>query len=312
MQMPGRSYTSGNESYRYGFNGQEKSPEIFEGSTTALFWEYDSRLGRRWNRDPKPNVSISNYAMFSNNPIWFSDIALDTPTVKEAAMMSKLVYGDKLTKENQAEYDKSGWKLSNAVQGVEYEKKSGLKSALFERTIDGKTEYTLAFAGTEDIGKDGVADLKQVLGMSKQYNEALKDAKDISTALVGKELTFTGHSLGGGLANVSALYTGKASLTFNPAWVSTATMVRYGLSFKPQTGLSNYVILGEILNSVQRAANTNPIPQMNLLQNVGKTHYLFSTLPLVPIYGTLKSHSIDKIINEIEDVKKYNTVKDGQ
>ncbi|MCA6445111.1 MAG: hypothetical protein IM600_16905 [Bacteroidetes bacterium] len=309
--MPGRKLSGG---YRFGFNSIEKADEISGTGNhyTALFGEYDPRIGRRWNKDPKPNTSLSVYSMFSNNPIWFSDIALDTPTVKEAALMSKLVYGDKLTKENQAEFDRSGWKLSNGVQGLEYEKKSGFKSALFERAINGKIEYTLAFAGTEDIGKDGVADLKQILGMSKQYNEALKNAKDISTALGGKELTFTGHSLGGGLANASALYTGKASLTFNPAWVSTATMVRYGLSFKPQSGLSNYVILGEILNSVQQAANPNPIPQMNLLQNVGKTHYLYSALPLVPIYGTLKSHSIDKVIDEIEDVKKYNTVKDGQ
>lgn len=80
----------------------------------------------------------------------------------------------------------------------------------------------------------------------------MKNAKHVSTALAGAELTFTGHSLGGGLANAFALYTGKASITFNPAWVSTATMVRYGLSFPPQSGLSNYVILGEILNSFKK------------------------------------------------------------
>jgi len=35
--------------YRYGFNGQEKSDEIKgEGNSyTALFWEYDPRIGRR-------------------------------------------------------------------------------------------------------------------------------------------------------------------------------------------------------------------------------------------------------------------------
>jgi hypothetical protein len=61
--------------YRRGFNGQEKVDEI-SGSgnhNTALFWEYDTRLGRRWNRDPKPNPSLSDYATFANNPIWFND-----------------------------------------------------------------------------------------------------------------------------------------------------------------------------------------------------------------------------------------------
>jgi hypothetical protein len=43
-----------------------------------MYWEYDSRIGRRWNVDPKPNPSISNYATFANNPIWFSDPLGDT------------------------------------------------------------------------------------------------------------------------------------------------------------------------------------------------------------------------------------------
>ncbi|MES2430943.1 MAG: hypothetical protein V4556_08400 [Bacteroidota bacterium] len=72
LQMSGRSYTSGNE-YRYGFNGQEKSEEIAGGLTTAMFWEYDSRIGRRWNVDPKPEISLSPYNCFGSNPIFYSD-----------------------------------------------------------------------------------------------------------------------------------------------------------------------------------------------------------------------------------------------
>jgi len=59
--------------YRYGFNTQEKIFEINKDHYTARYWEYDSRLGRRWNVDPKPNPSISDYATFSNYPIWFKD-----------------------------------------------------------------------------------------------------------------------------------------------------------------------------------------------------------------------------------------------
>jgi len=67
MEMPNRTYSS--STARYGQYGQEKTPEIDENHYTAQYWEYDSRLGRRWNMDPKPNVSISNYACFANNPI---------------------------------------------------------------------------------------------------------------------------------------------------------------------------------------------------------------------------------------------------
>ena len=61
--------------YRYGFNGQECSDEVYgKGNlNTALFWEYDTRLGRRWNLDPVVQISISNYAAFRNNPILFVD-----------------------------------------------------------------------------------------------------------------------------------------------------------------------------------------------------------------------------------------------
>ncbi len=80
MQMPGRSYSSGNDSFRYSFNSQEKTDEIAGAGnhTTALFWEYDTRLGRRWNLDPKPNTSKSGYAAFANNPIFFVDVNGDT------------------------------------------------------------------------------------------------------------------------------------------------------------------------------------------------------------------------------------------
>jgi len=57
-------------SYPYGgANGQMKDDEVFKGAYTAEFWEYDSRLGRRWNLDPNPQVFISDYGTFGNNPI---------------------------------------------------------------------------------------------------------------------------------------------------------------------------------------------------------------------------------------------------
>ena len=64
----------------YGFNGQEKVDEVAgEGNhNTAMFWEYDTRTGRRWNLDPNPQISISDYAVFGNNPILNNDPDGDT------------------------------------------------------------------------------------------------------------------------------------------------------------------------------------------------------------------------------------------
>jgi len=73
MGMSGQNFQASTNSYRYSINGQEAEFELNKNITTALFWEYDSRIGRRWNVDPKPNPSASNYSVFENNPILFPD-----------------------------------------------------------------------------------------------------------------------------------------------------------------------------------------------------------------------------------------------
>jgi murein DD-endopeptidase MepM/ murein hydrolase activator NlpD len=83
MQMPGRNFSSAS-GYRFGFNGQEMDNEIAgKGNiNTALYWEYDTRLGRRWNLDPKPDAEVSSFSCFRNNPIFLSDIFGDIPWAK--------------------------------------------------------------------------------------------------------------------------------------------------------------------------------------------------------------------------------------
>ncbi|RFM27924.1 hypothetical protein DXN05_10275 [Deminuibacter soli] len=96
MEMPGRVYSGGK--YRYGFNGQEKSDEIAANTTTAEFWQYDARIGRRWNTDPVPKSMISPYATLGNNPITYVDpdgadtltFTKNTTIRKEVRMSGKL------------------------------------------------------------------------------------------------------------------------------------------------------------------------------------------------------------------------------
>jgi RHS repeat-associated protein len=63
------------ECYRYSFQGQEKDDEISGtgNSYTAEFWQYDPRLGRRWNLDPVVKEWESPYSCFSDNPVLFID-----------------------------------------------------------------------------------------------------------------------------------------------------------------------------------------------------------------------------------------------
>jgi hypothetical protein len=70
----GRGYAT--ETYRFGYNAQEKTDEISGTGNhfTAQFWEYDGRLGRRWNTDPVDKPWESLYACLSDNPIWVLDL----------------------------------------------------------------------------------------------------------------------------------------------------------------------------------------------------------------------------------------------
>ena len=89
--MPGRSFSA--NSYRYGgAGGQEMDNEIYGSagtSYTAEYWQYDSRLMRRWNVDPMTYPWQSSYAAFNNNPIYFIDPLGLFGTRKEARQYKK-------------------------------------------------------------------------------------------------------------------------------------------------------------------------------------------------------------------------------
>jgi len=72
MLMPERN---GGANYRYGYGSQERDDEVSGkgNSYTATYWQYDSRLGRRWNIDPVTYPWQSAYSTNNNNPIIFTD-----------------------------------------------------------------------------------------------------------------------------------------------------------------------------------------------------------------------------------------------
>ena len=111
--MATRTYTAPNSSYRFHFNGQEKDDEVSGGGNTmtATFWEYDARLGRRWNLDPKPDISISSYSCFRNNPILFNDV--DGDTVKFGGFIDRVraTIGKIFSKDFREKFKK--WDASN-------------------------------------------------------------------------------------------------------------------------------------------------------------------------------------------------------
>ena len=254
MMMPGRKYSVANTNYRYGFNGQEKSTEINGSGNlyTAKFWEYDSRIGRRWNVDPKPAIGLSVYSCFENNPLLLADINGDKPTRKQAAAMADDVYNKESNKKL-----RGGWRRSEIkINGVDKDKLTddniGLKSAIYGK-VNKKgevTEYSYATAGTDFTSiEDWKNNIFQIPGLSEQYKQSTNNAGIISNALGNQELTFVGHSLGGGLAAANAMKTGRDAVTFNAASVTLFTRFMNALPYTPR--IDAYIVKGEILDRLQ-------------------------------------------------------------
>lgn len=84
--MPEWAVKSCIDYYRYGYNGQMKVNEWagLGNHTTAENWEYSTQTGKRYNKDNKPNPSISPYAVFENSPIWKSDPLGDSSNFYDA------------------------------------------------------------------------------------------------------------------------------------------------------------------------------------------------------------------------------------
>jgi LysM repeat protein len=90
MNIPSCSYRSDSlpenctGDYRFGFNGMERVDEIsgVGNHYTAEYWEMDPRVLRRWNTDPVVKHWESPYAIFHNNPIFFTDPQGDDPPEK--------------------------------------------------------------------------------------------------------------------------------------------------------------------------------------------------------------------------------------
>jgi hypothetical protein len=183
--LTGRGYIKPNTTaYRYGFNGQDKDDEVSgEGnSNTAEFWQYDTRLGRRFNVDPRPNPSLSIYACFGNNPIFFRDINGDTAEVN-GSKKQKREFKKILQNRTGDKYKYQGNLLILKKRGNRQttQKKSGRLAELVESSINSldRISFNLTYDPSNvinyDIHLSGEIDLKDLKNTkgSKIYQAAI-------------------------------------------------------------------------------------------------------------------------------------------
>ena len=246
--LMGESIGGSTQPYKY--NGKELDrANGLDWCDYGARWYDATRIG--WTSvDPlcEKYYDISPYVYCHDNPIRLVDLDGERPTLAEATLLAKHVYGGEDARTTSRKLAKSDWHVSKRFSDLPLgsDSKSGLKSQFYERTKDGKTEFCYAFAGTDDA-QDIQDDICQYFGiLPKQYQTAIANAEVIATTLgdmfgENVDFTFVGHSLGGGEAAAASMATGKDAITFNPAAVSLDGNASH---------ITNNIALGEKIFSI--------------------------------------------------------------
>ena len=241
MAMPGREVVNG-EPYRYAYQGQEKDPETGKEAFQLRLW--DGRIGRWLTIDPKKQYA-SPYLGMGNNPI----IGIDPdggfcPKCPDDIYveLSDHVYNNDLAVGDVAPND---WVVEELVDLPI----PGFQGAVYSGVFEGKKEYIFITRGTSSLA-DGVTDITQLSGESSQFTISVAYASYFSD--IYENISFGGHSLGGGLASANALATGGRAVTFNAAGLSGFTKEKLNLN-DANADITAYVVEGEIVDHLQRS-----------------------------------------------------------
>ncbi len=228
------------------FSAKEKDPETGYSYFGARY--YSPELSVWLSFDPladHPNqVDKSPYAYAWNNPITYTDPDGKCPEcpVEVYLTLANHVY------EAEEGSVVDGWTV---VSGGLYENpKTGFKGALYKGSGQWEGQYIFATAGTDFTSfKDWKNNIEQVMnGLAPQYLQSVSLARKLVKQYSG--LSFTGHSLGGGLASANALGTESKGVTFNAAGISSKTKAFLGLN-TGRADITAFVVDGEALSFYQ-------------------------------------------------------------
>lgn len=204
---------------------------------------------------PQPGPAPSPPATTTAAPANDTDLVA---RAKQDALLSADVYHDTAT-------PPPGFRVADAAD-IE---KLGLSPEMLEQpgssfrarvyaTGEGASErYVVAFRGSQG-GEDWKNDLQQAAGLnSASYSKALEIGKTIARS--DANVTFTGHSLGGGLASEAAIASGREADTFNAAGLASGTISAAkavaDANGRGTSAVQAYSVPHEVLTSLQNGGD---------------------------------------------------------
>ena len=133
-------------------------------------------------------------------------------TENEAALFSYLAYAP--PNANKVDIP-LGWAQVEDFDDHDDPNGSGFGARVFRNTSTG--EYVVAFRGTDQEWNDWTGANQELAfgGRARQLQQALELIADLQRSGISlSDVTFTGHSLGGGLATLAAVFFNRPALTF--------------------------------------------------------------------------------------------------
>jgi Ca2+-binding RTX toxin-like protein len=148
-----------------------------------------------------------------------------TVSDNEYALLADAVYISTRGLINQIPYPE-GWEPTSQYEHVTFG--DGFEAAAYRKVVNGQVEIVISFAGTYPTSlldwQNNALLASGQIGSSQLIDAAIY-YQNIKNTNPGATISFTGHSLGGGLASLMAVFFNKRAVTFDQApFVASATM----------------------------------------------------------------------------------------
>jgi hypothetical protein len=192
--------------------------------------------------DAVENAKLSDHIYCVHEPLECNGDNSKVPGFKDVSRDEKVL--------NSLGIDKDDLKIPN----------SNFRAAVFQRENPpfSKEEagYVVVFKGTSPGStEDWQNDFRQGLNVDSSYYKAAVELGNSIGKKVGTppqvNVSFAGHSLGGGLASAAATTAGLPANTFNAAGLHPATVKRYGGELNNQKAINAYNVEGDPLTKLQ-------------------------------------------------------------